>query len=181
MDHRTGGNLPVEELTGGAPAPSLRPAQARDEPFLRALYGTTRPDVAAMLGWPDAEREAFLDVQFQAQLASYRAQFPGSDHCVVCLGDEPVGRLWVERSATGILLVDVSLLPAHRGSGTGTKLLRRLMDEGMAAGIPVRLSVDRDNPRAMALYRRLGFRMTGEDAFRVRMEFRPPASPPASR
>lgn len=181
MDHRAGGDLPVEELAEGAPTLSLRPVEADDEPFLRALYATTRTDVAAVLGWPDAERKAFLDGQFEAQQASYEAQFPASEHLLVCVGGEPVGRLWVDRSPSGILIVDVSLLPAHRGSGVGTALLRGLMDEAERDGVPIRLSVERDNPRATALYRRLGFRITAGDQTRVRMEYRPSASPPASR
>jgi GNAT superfamily N-acetyltransferase len=134
-----------------------------------------------MLGWPETEREAFLDGQFRAQLASYRAQFPGSDHMLVCLGGEPVGRLWVARTADQLLVVDLALLTANRGSGLGTTLLRRLIEEAQAAGVPVRLSVDRDNPRAMTFYRRVGFRPVGGDELRVRMEFRAPASPAASR
>lgn len=185
MDHRAGGNLPVEELTGGSapgrPTLSLRPVAAGDEPFLRALYATTRPDVVGRLGWGAAQREAFLDGQFQAQRASYEAQFPAAEHLLVCLEGGPVGRLWVERSPSGILIVDVSLLPAHRGAAIGTTLLRRLMDEADRDGVPIRLSVDRDNPRATALYRRLGFRMVAEDQMRVRMEYRPRASPAASR
>lgn len=185
MDHRAGGDLPLEELSGGAgpagPEFSLRPVEAADEPFLRALYVTTRPDVAAMLGWPDAERESFLEGQFQAQLASYRARFPESDHVLVCAGGEPVGRLWVERSASGILIVDVALTPAHRGAGIGTSLLHNLMAEARSADVPIRLSVDKDNLRAISLYRRLGFRMVSEDEMRMRMEYRPPASPVASR
>jgi ribosomal protein S18 acetylase RimI-like enzyme len=73
------------------------------------------------------------------------------------------------------------LLPARRGSGVGTALLRKLIQEGTAAGVPVCLSVEQDNPRAMALYRRLGFRPVGGNQMRVRMEYRSPASPAASR
>jgi len=134
-----------------------------------------------MIGWPDAERDAFLDGQFRAQLASYRARFPGSEHSLVCLGGRPVGRLWLARSAAEILIVDVALMPEHRGSGVGTTLLRGIQDEAQAAAVPVRLSVERDNALAMALYRRLGFRPVGGDELRVRMEFRSPASPGASR
>jgi ribosomal protein S18 acetylase RimI-like enzyme len=134
-----------------------------------------------MLGWPEAERDAFLDGQFRAQLASYRARFPGSDHTLICLGGRPVGRLWVARTADELLVVDLALLPASRGSGIGTTLLRGLLDEAQAASVPVRLSVERDNPRAMALYRQLGFRPVGGDELRVRMECRSPASPAASR
>jgi ribosomal protein S18 acetylase RimI-like enzyme len=59
-------------------------------------------------------------------------------------------------------LVAVYLDPAHRGRG----LLGRLVDEAVAWGRErgaeqVRLFVHRDNPRARAAYRRLGFARTG--------------------
>ncbi len=60
------------------------------------------------------------------------------------------------REPEELRLVDISLLPAHRGSGVGTELLRALQQEATTAGKPLRLSVARDNP-ARRLYARLGF------------------------
>ena len=48
------------------------------------------------------------------------------------------------------------MLPAHRGAGHGSALLRSILDEGQASGLAVSIHVEANNP-AMTLYRRLGF------------------------
>ena len=62
-----------------------------------AINPTTRKAIgkseAAMPGWSQAERDTFLDSQFQAQQSGYRARFPASEHLIVTLDREPVGRL----------------------------------------------------------------------------------------
>jgi len=65
----------------------------------------------------------------------------------------------------------VSLLPAYRGRGIGTRLLRSLLGRMAAAGYArTSLSVDKDNP-ASRLYTRLGYQTIaerGEDLLMVR-------------
>jgi ribosomal protein S18 acetylase RimI-like enzyme len=134
---------------------SLRPVSPADDAFLLELYASTRPDIAA-LGLADTQREVLLRVQWMAQRHGYQARFPHGEHQLVLLDGRPAGRLWVAREPGELRLVDVSLLPAHRGAGLGTALLRALQQEAAAAGKPLRLSVARDNP-ARRLYARLGF------------------------
>jgi ribosomal protein S18 acetylase RimI-like enzyme len=56
----------------------------------------------------------------------------------------------------------ISLLPAYRSRGVGTRLLRELLGRLAAAGYAkTSLSVDRDNP-ASRLYARLGFETIAE-------------------
>jgi ribosomal protein S18 acetylase RimI-like enzyme len=56
----------------------------------------------------------------------------------------------------------ISLLPAYRNRGIGTRLLRSLLGRMAAAGYAkTSLSVDRDNP-ASRLYSRLGFETIAE-------------------
>jgi ribosomal protein S18 acetylase RimI-like enzyme len=59
-------------------------------------------------------------------------------------------------------VVDLALLPAHRGAGLGTALLREVFDEADAAGLPVTIHVEVMN-RARRLYERLGFRQVATD------------------
>src|SRR6185437_13952457 len=96
-----------------------RAAADADEPFLRELYASTRPEVA---DWPDESREAFLNNQFDAQRAGWGETFPGADHDVIVLDDRPIGRIWVYRTPTDYLIVDLALLPEFRRQGIGTQV-----------------------------------------------------------
>jgi ribosomal protein S18 acetylase RimI-like enzyme len=104
-----------------------------------------------------------MRVQWMAQRNGYRMRFPNAEHQLVLVDGRQVGRLWVSREHGELRLVDLSLLPAHRGAGIGTALLRALQEEAALAGKPLRLSVGRDNP-ARRLYERLGFTPTAGSA-----------------
>jgi ribosomal protein S18 acetylase RimI-like enzyme len=58
----------------------------------------------------------------------------------------------VHRGDTEIRIVDIALLPEHRGKGIGTRLLRDVIAQGKR----VTIHVERMNP-ALRLYERLGF------------------------
>ncbi len=68
----------------------------------------------------------------------------------------PAGRLYVDRTAARIQIVDIALLPEHRDAGVGGRLLRQLLAEAAESGLPVSLHVTTHNP-AQRLYARLGF------------------------
>ena len=67
---------------------------------------------------------------------------------------------WRDRTVPWLWLVEVH--PGHRGQGVGSALLdeahRRLAMTGHRV---VELSVDDGNPRAAALYRRMGYQVVG--------------------
>ena len=111
-------------------------------------------------------------MQVAAQERHYRTHHPASEHSVVLVDGTPVGRLWVAREESAIHLLDITLLPEHRGHGLGTTLIRGLLDEASATGLPVRLHVAVVNP-AEALYRRLGFIPTGGDGVHREMVWTP--------
>ena len=108
--------------------------------------------------WDDAQKDAFLRMQFDAQDAWYRQNYLGATFDVVEVDGEPAGRLYVHRGGSEIRIVDIALLPAHRGSGTGTSLLGDLLAEADADGKSVTIHVERLNP-ALRLYERLGFEL----------------------
>ena len=143
-----------------------------DVGFLRGLYASTRVDELAPLGWTAAQLDAFVTMQFEAQCTHYRANYPDADFLVLTVGAERVGRLYVNRGPTEVLLIDIALLPERRGAGLGTALLRRLIDDAAQAGVPLRLSVDKTS-RAFGLYQRLGFTPIGDQGVSWRMEWRP--------
>lgn len=154
------------------PAVERRTAAETDEPFLRDLYASTRPEVA---DWPDEPREAFLAHQFEAQRTGWSTTFPGSRHEVLLLDGRPIGRVWIDWSATDCLIVDLALLPEHRRQGIGTELVAELVAEADKAGVPVRVHVERMNTPSLAFWTRLGFQEIGGDALFVEIQ-RPPSS-----
>ena len=113
-------------------------------------------------------------MQFHAQDTHYQRQYPTAERSLVLLDQVPVGRLYLDRRADGIRIIDIALLPEHRGGGLGTALLRSILDEATARGVPVRLHVEPHNPAAR-LYTRLGFLPIGEAGVYQEME-RPPPS-----
>jgi ribosomal protein S18 acetylase RimI-like enzyme len=70
-----------------------------------------------------------------------------------------VAALFTPPDPDGLFLANVCVAGAARGRGHGTRLLRAAV--GRALG-PVELDVSFGNPRAQALYERLGFVITGE-------------------
>lgn len=166
----------------------LRPATADDRPAMLAVYASTRADELALTGWPDAQCLAFVEMQFSAQWQHYWQHHPQS-RCQLVVADSPpagadadaggtcLGRLWVDRSARQVHVLDIALLPAARGHGVGTALLQALMAEARQCGVPLTVSVEVHNP-ARSLYDRLGFLPQGvPQGIHQRMAWQPATVP----
>jgi ribosomal protein S18 acetylase RimI-like enzyme len=107
-------------------------------------------------------------------LAEYRAGYEdwtretvlgGEPYCtlsVIAMDGLPVGRLRVVREAHAITLAGIQLLPEHQNKRIGSTLVTQLQHEAHANGVPLLLSVEKDNPNALRFYRRLGFVTCGE-------------------
>jgi ribosomal protein S18 acetylase RimI-like enzyme len=135
---------------------TLRPINDSDLDFLHRLYGTTREAELNQVPWSADEKAAFVRQQFCAQHAWWTEHYPGASFDLVLVGDEPVGRLYVDRWEREIRIVDVAVLPEWRGRGIGERLLRGVFAEGDERGVPVSIHVEQFN-RARSLYERLGF------------------------
>ena len=151
---------------------ALRSATRGDAAFLARLYCETRRGEVSAWGWPEAQQEMFLRMQFDAQSRCYRAQFPDASDHIVILDDAPIGRRMVSRNPSEIRLIDLALLEDFRNRGIGASLLHPLIEECHVSGLPLRLSVLRGNP-AIRLYARLGLLATGADELYVQMELGP--------
>lgn len=136
---------------------SLRPVAAGDEEFLVSVYASTRADELARVPWSEAQRAAFVRMQFDAQQLHYRTHNPAATHDVILLDQLPIGRLYVARRRDEIRILDITLLPEHRGRGVGTSLLKDLMGEAERAGLPLNIYVESYN-RSRGLFERLGFK-----------------------
>lgn len=155
---------------------TLRPTTDADLNFLHRLYATTREDELKQVAWTEEQKAAFVSQQFHAQHQFWHENYTDTSWDLVLKDDEPIGRLYVARWPEDIRIVDIALIPEHRGSGIGTRLLRSLLEEGDASGRKVSIHVEIFNP-ARRLYERLGFAQAGDRGVYLLME-RPPAAVP---
>lgn len=151
---------------------TFRPATADDERFLIRVYGSTRLEELALTNWDDAQRDAFVQMQFAAQQVHYRQTYPDAEHLIILLDGEPVGRLYVAEIEAEIRIVDVTVLPEHRNAGIGTPIIRQLMEEAAAIGKPLRLYVESFN-QSQRLFERLGFVKVDESGYSYLLAWRP--------
>jgi ribosomal protein S18 acetylase RimI-like enzyme len=152
---------------------TLRPITPEDRELLHRVYRSTREDELAMVvDWTAEQKDAFVRQQFEAQHVWYHEHYVGADFQVILVDGEPAGRLYVHRREKEIRLMDITLLPEHRGSGLGTSLLSDLMAESEATGKPLTIHVEVYNP-AMRLYQRLGFTTLEDRGVYHLLEWRP--------
>lgn len=152
------------------------PDLTADEEFLISVYASTRLPELSGLGWPQANVDAFIRMQFDAQARHYGAVFPEAGYSVITVSGEPAGRLIVDRSDSEIRIVDIALLPQFRGAGVGTAIVRELLEEADECGLPVRCHVAVGND-ARRFWERLGLRAGGHHDAYIAME-RPCATSP---
>jgi GNAT superfamily N-acetyltransferase len=159
-----------------APAPSvtLRPAEEDDRPLMLRVYASVREPELEAAGMPREQRPPFVEHQFEAQSRHYES-YEDTSFEVVLVDGEPAGRLIVARWPEELRVVDVALLPEHRGRGVGGDLLRGLIEEAEERGVKVSVHVERFNP-ARRLYDRLGFQPVAEESVYVLLERSAPAS-----
>jgi GNAT superfamily N-acetyltransferase len=95
--------------------------------------------------------------QIKAQQEHYKRLYPGARHDVILSGERQVGRRYVARLVNEIRIVDITVLPAERNRGIGSRLLESLKDEAKGLGLPLRTYVERSTLRLISL-RVLGLR-----------------------
>lgn len=150
---------------------SYRPITPEDGEFLYRVYASTRTEELAQTDWDEAQKETFLRMQFRAQHTHYQSHYPKAQYQVILWNGEPAGRLYLEQWQSEIHLIDIALVPAYRGQGLGTAILKRIFAQAAEAGLPVRIYVEKFNP-ALRLYKRLGFRAIEDKGVYWFMEWR---------
>ena len=153
---------------------TLRAITPEDETLLREIYASTRAEEMHLLGWSPAQADAFLRQQSDAQHGWYQTHFAAADFDLILERGKPVGRLYVHRQPHDLNVIDIALLPAHRGRGIGTFLMRQLLVEADRTGRTASLHVEGFN-RARTLYERLGFACVADAGIYLEMR-RPPAA-----
>src|SRR2546423_1659170 len=115
-----------------------------------------------MTDWTEAQRNAFVTMQFAAQQQYYQAQFPQAEHRIILANGQPVGRFYTDENKDEIRIIDITVLPNYRNAGIGSPLIKDLMERAHKAGKPVRIYVESYN-RSLRLFERLGFTKVEED------------------
>lgn len=151
---------------------TLRDVCSEDLGFLFDVYASTRSDEMALAPWTDEQKKAFIEMQFRAQDAYYRQQFPDADYKVILQSEERVGRVYVLRRKDAIRILDVTILPKYRNSGIGTSLIRDIINEGAQSGRSVQIYVENFNP-SLRLFERLGFSIVEREGFNFLLELPP--------
>ena len=140
---------------------TLRPARPDDRDFYwEARRDGFRTYVEQTFGpWHDEPQRAFADKDFD--------ELPVE---IIEREGEAIGYQMIVRHPDHWYLDEIAIVAAARGLGIGTELVKAMMEDARAAGVPVRLSVLEVNP-AQRLYARLGFRVTRVEHPRVKMEW----------
>jgi ribosomal protein S18 acetylase RimI-like enzyme len=127
-----------------------RPVTRADVDFVFALRESAyRERIEALFGpWVESQQRQFLAEDMDA-----------TPYEIVQDDGIAVGSFAVAHHADHDFLEDIMIAAEHRDRGVGTHVLRELMAEANARGVPLRLSV-LDGNRVRALYERLGFRVT---------------------
>jgi len=149
----------------------LRPATLADVAFLADVVitvtlaqGRFPPDVDLAeyrAGYEDWTRQTILGAIPDCALSVIEA-----DGC-------PIGRLRVVRTPTSITLAGIQLLPVYQNQRIGSTLIEQLKREAELKQLPLRISVEKNNPHAQRLYERLGCRISGQDEQEYHLEYRP--------
>jgi ribosomal protein S18 acetylase RimI-like enzyme len=151
----------------------LRAETDGDIAFLIGLYASTRAEeLAQIVDWSAEQKQAFLASQFRAQRHHYRTHIADCAFDIIEQHGRPAGRLYLDARRSRLHIVDIALLPAWRGQGVGTAILRALMATARAGGKGVGIFVEKFNP-ALRLYRRLGFTDIADHGVYLEMEWLP--------
>lgn len=152
----------------------VRPAIAEDVGFLAdVVIEATR----AQGRLPDGFDERRWRTDFSAwTLEQVGGQSPGTTTIsVVEMGNERIGRVRITCTADCIELSGIQLLPGFQRRGIGTAIIEDLKAQAAAAGVPLDLGVEKDNPDARRLYERLGFVQIGETDQESKLRWNPAA------
>ncbi|MFT6864747.1 MAG: ribosomal protein S18 acetylase RimI-like enzyme [Akkermansiaceae bacterium] len=152
---------------------SLRPETPEDFSFLEELVFAVREGEAGFRELLLSERIALLKEQTRLQVHHYRKVYPNAHFMLIEAEGKPVGRYYVHQALDHLLIVELSILPAFQGHGIGRQLIKSAQAEAIRTKVPVRLSVEMENP-AMLFYEGLGFVRTKTEASHQAMVWMPP-------
>ncbi len=166
-----------ENESAGEILPRRRDETPADAAFRFALFCLSRPPGEDFAFLDPSVRDMLLRQQFQGQIAGYRAQFPQARHQILEIEQLPIGRVVVDLDADALQIVDLAIMPEWRCRGIGARLLRALVREARAAGVPARFHSFLHNVDGNRLFLRLGFAPIARTELQIVWELHGDAEP----
>lgn len=114
-----------------------------------------------LVPWSSEQKQAFLQMQFEAQGRYYRERYPNASFNLIKLDERPVGRLYLADLPEEIRIIDLTFLPAHFDPQVFVSLIEGILQMGAQVNKPVRIFLEYNDPH-IEIFVRLGFRKTGE-------------------
>ncbi len=155
---------------------TFRPICKGDHPFLKKVYRSTREKELLQTFWTEAEKQKFIEFQFNAQHSHYINAYKGAEFNIIMKKNTDIGRLYIWETEKQIRIMDIALLEEHTGKGIGTYLLKQLIQKSEKRGKKLNIHVEYNNP-ALRLYERLGFKKTDNTGVYFFMEYLPGNKP----
>jgi GNAT superfamily N-acetyltransferase len=152
------------ESGGAALELQLRPAESTDYPFALDLYLHGSKKHLIEIGRWDERRV----------VSRFRRGFKPEQSRIICVNGADVGWMQVAEFLESFHLRQIHLVDRYRGHGIGTRLIQEQLKLANDLGKDVTLDVIHGNP-AKSLYIRLGFTITGQDADKLHLIWRPRA------
>lgn len=140
---------------------ALRPATPDDLTSLFELYcAAFRSQIEQMWGWDD-----------EWQRDNFQRTYQSSSTSVVQVAGQAVGYLQTELSADQLYLRNIALQAEAQGRGIGALVVQQLQQLAASKGVPVKLRVFLNNPRALQFWERMGFLAEGQTDVHVEMSW----------
>jgi ribosomal protein S18 acetylase RimI-like enzyme len=134
----------------------LRPITENDIPVSADVYADSRAEEMSQSGWPQAEIDNFLKMQFDLQHKQYVEHYPGAKLDLIVVAEQAVGRFYVHRTSKEIRIMDIAVLRSWRKKGIASILLKQIIAESEETQLLLSLHVEYNNP-ILPYYERLGF------------------------
>lgn len=144
------------------PKIALRDARPIDYGFARRLsFSAMRALVEQAIGWDEYSQDA-----------AFARKFILGEVRIITLDGKDIGWLQIQADDQCMILRQFFIAPEYQARGIGAAVLKQLLAESAKRGRAVSLSVMKGN-RALAFYRRHGFRVIDEDRHKIYLRFEP--------